>query len=92
MRAFIIKEGTEVIAVNFKKSSSATLDKKIVKKETMYFLEDIGVDPIGKVGVGPNHNSIGGRWARQGYYGFKLPENSQGYELMLVHDSDLVIH
>jgi len=25
----------------------------------------IGVDPIGKVGAGPNNNSIGGRWARK---------------------------
>ena len=58
----------------------------------MYFLEDIGVGPIGKVGAGPNHNSIGGRLARQGYYGFKLSENSQGYEFMLVRGSDLVIH
>jgi len=91
VRAFIVKEGTSVIAVNSKKYSSTILDNKIIKKETMYFLEDIRVDPIGKVGEDPNHDSIVDRWARQGYYGFELPENSQGYELMLVHNSDLVV-
>lgn len=92
MRAFVVKKGTEVFAAGFKKSSSVVLDKKITKEDKMYFIEDIGVDPIGKVGTGPNHNSIGGQWAREGYYGFKLPQNTQGYELMLVHDADLEIH
>jgi len=92
VRAFLVKKGTEVTAVNFKQSSSSKLDKKVIKRDTMYFIEDIGVDPLGKVGAGPNSNTIGGQWARQGLYGFKLPENTQGYELMLVHGADIEVH
>ena len=58
----------------------------------MYFIEDIGVDPLGKVGSGPNDNTIGGQWARQGLYGFMLPENTKGYELMLVHGADIELY
>jgi hypothetical protein len=92
VRAFLIKKGTEVTAVNFKQSSSYKLDKKVIKRDTMYSIEDIGVDPLGKVGAGPNSNTIGGQWARQGLYGFILPENTQGYELMLVHGTDIEVH
>lgn len=91
MRAWLLKEGTEVIAVNFKGYGAPQLDKKVLKEEVMYFEEDIAIDPIGKLGCGPGDITIGGDWAKKGFYGFKLPENKSGYSIMLAHSNDIQI-
>lgn len=92
MRAFIVEEGTPVYAVSFANLLDPKVESKKVKKRKVYFIEDVAVDPIGKVGIGPTSNLLGGSWASEGFYGFKLPNNSQGYEYMLVHTVDLDIH
>jgi hypothetical protein len=91
MRAWLIKEGVEVIAVKFNGLAQPTFTKKEMKKEVMYFEEDVAIDPIGKFGCGPQYNTIGGDWARKGFYGFKLPENKSGYEIILVHTNDIIV-
>lgn len=92
MKAFIVKQGTKVQAVIFNSYGSApTIEKKEMKKDVMYFSEDICIDPLGKLGAGPQSNTIGGSWAKMGFYGFELPENSKGYKIMLVHANDVEI-
>lgn len=92
MRAFMVNEGIPVYAVNFSQPLKPVLDKKVTKKKELYFIEDVQVDPIGSVGIGPNDNSIGSSWASEGFYGFQLPNNNQGYDLMLVHTADLEVY
>jgi len=91
MRAWLIKEGVIAQAVKFNGLASPTIENKIIKEEVMYFEEDVAIDPIGKFGCGPQYNTIGGQWARKGFYGFKLPENKSGYDILLVHTNDIVI-
>jgi hypothetical protein len=92
MRAWLIKEGVEGHAVKFEGLvSTPKIEKKVIKEEVMYFEEDVEIDPVGKFGCGPNQKSIGGDWARKGYYGFKLPENKSGYKLILIHSNDIEI-
>ena len=62
----------------------ARTDDVTMKRDEMYFVEDIRVDPIGKAGLGPVGPTIGAEYARKGWYGFALPKNSKGYELLLV--------
>jgi hypothetical protein len=91
MRAWLIKKGTKGHAVKFNGVGSPNIDAKTLKEETYYFEEDVAVDPIGKFGCGPGHNTIGGDWARKGFYGFKLPKNKSGYDILLVHSTDIII-
>ncbi|WAB25108.1 hypothetical protein M3_0157 [Lysinibacillus phage vB_LfM_LysYB1] len=91
MKAFVLEVGTKAKAVKFNGLQQPVIEDKVIKKETMYFLEDLQVDPIGKHGAGPQHNTIGGDWARKGYYGFQLPKNSKGYDLLLVHSNDVIV-
>jgi hypothetical protein len=91
MRAFLIAEGTKVKAIKFNGLAQPQIEEKVIKEETMYFLEDIAIDPIGKVDCGPQHNTIGGDWARKGFYGFKLPANKSGYDIILVHSNEVEV-
>lgn len=90
MRAWLVEKGTNAIAVKFNGLATIT-DKKVIKKEVMYFEEDIAIDPIGTFGCGPQQKTIGGQWASKGFYGFKLPENASGYTLLLVHTNDIIM-
>lgn len=91
MRAWLINEKVKGYAVKFNGYGSPTIEDKVLKKEVMYFEEDVRIDPVGKFGCGPQHNTIGGTWARKGFYGFQLPGNKSGFELLLVHASDIII-
>lgn len=91
MKAFVVNKGAQVFAVDFSNPLNHKIEKKKIKRESLYFLEDVQVDPAGSVGVGPAHHSLGGSWAAEGFYGFSLPVNDQGYDLMLVHSKDLSI-
>lgn len=89
MKVWIVKEGTDAKAVIFSGYGSPTIVDTVIKEETLYFEEDIAIDPLGKFGASPQHNTIGGDLAKKGYYGFKLPKNSKGYEVVLVHSIDV---
>lgn len=92
MKAFIIEKGTEVIAINYKKDASSSMDKKVMKDNIMYFIEDIKIDPVGMIGSHKGDlSTIDGQFARGGFYGFKLPVNKSGYETVLVHMSDVTV-
>jgi hypothetical protein len=92
MRAFVIEEGTRVNAIKFNGLAQPQIDEKVIKEQTLYFLEDIVIDPVGKIGCGPQYMTIGGDWARKGYYGFQLPKNKSGYDIILVHSSDITVN
>lgn len=84
MRAFIVAEGTEVRALRTGAAGAVTAEEQVTKREAMFFLEDITVDPMGHVGISHLGNTIGAAYAEAGWYGFRLPRNAHGYETMLV--------
>lgn len=90
MTNFLIKQNTEVLAVNYKDNKSSSIDLKTIKKDVVYSLGDVQVDPVGKLGNHKESVSLGGQFARDGFYGFKLPKNDKNYETMLVHMSDVI--
>ena len=92
MRAWLVKEGTKVISVKISGLAQPKMKEQTIKKETMYFEEDVVIDPVGKFGVGPQHQAtIGGKFAKQGYYGFKIPNNKEGWDTLLVHVNNIIV-
>ena len=59
----VIKDGREWHGDNFKDHTAT--------KDLLFFAEDIVIDPIGKLGPAPNGVTVGGAWAKAGWYGFK---------------------
>ena len=60
----VIKDGKEWVAPNFTNHTTT--------KDLLFFAEDIRIDPLGKVGCGPQDCvTIGGVYAAGGWYGFE---------------------
>lgn len=77
MKAFIIEAGTEVKMIPVETYSGGgfmALRDYTTKAEKMFFVEDVIVDPIGSVGSGPSEKTVGGVWAKAGWYGFALAD------------------
>lgn len=90
MTKFLIKEGTEVLAINYTDNNKPSIAPKIIKKDVVYDSKRVQVDPVGKLGAHKESLSLGGQFARDGFYGFYLPENDDNYTTMLVHMNDVV--
>ena len=58
----VIREGKEWHGSNFKAHTTT--------KDLMFFAEDIVIDPLGHIGPSPNGVTVGGTWAKAGWYGF----------------------
>jgi hypothetical protein len=78
MIAFVVPAGIEVIAVKSGVDADAKVTK--TKRESMFFREDVRIDPRGS--LGPRCNE---------YYGFQLKANREGWEVMLVHMSQVKV-
>lgn len=90
MTTSIVNKDIEILAVKANKGGT-TFYQKTTNKQSTYSIEDIIVDPMGRVGIGPDKDHPYAAWARDGFYGFRLPKNKRGYEMMLVHDRDLIV-
>lgn len=91
MTTYLIKKGTEVLAINYKDNDKQSIVLKIIKRDVTYTSEDVQVDPVGNLGANKRSLSLGGQFARNGFYGFKLPLNKSNYETMLVHKDDVIV-
>lgn len=93
MKAFIVPEGVKVAVIKKGKEwYDDNFEHKVTNKESMFFVEDITVDPVGRLGIHRGFvNTVGGMYAKDGFYGFSLSANSQNYETMLVHASDVEV-
>lgn len=67
----VIKEGKEWYGSNF-------VDH-VCKQDNMFFTEDIRIDPVGILGPCKNGVTVGGSWAKAGWYGFE----NKGYVMMV---------
>ena len=88
MRAFEVKKGTVVQVIKEGREwATPNFIERECKKDNLFFLEDIRIDPIGKLGPMPGGVTIGGHYAHLGYYGFER----DGY-IMLVHSAKVIVH
>lgn len=87
MNVFKIKKGTTVFAVRFKGKSVVITDQKVIKKQVLYTELDVKADPTGN--LGDKSFPTAESFASEGFYGFQLPKNSKGYEMMYVHINDV---
>lgn len=87
MKLFKVEKNTNVYVV---KNDVAWLHLNVkdfvTTKENIFEIEDMVIDPIGKIGFNREAKHIGGYYARQGYYGFK----KDGW-VMLVHISNVKV-
>lgn len=90
MPKFLIKKGTEILAINYKDKDKQSIVIKTIKKDVVYFAKDVQVDPVGNLGNNKNSITLGGQFARNGFYGFFLPKNENNYDTMLVHQDDVI--
>lgn len=88
MRMFIIPKGTACLvhkddpgALNYKTEPHTT------KEENSFFREDIVIDPVGELGAHRGlPKTIGGDFAKRGYYGFKRDSWT-----LIVHMNDVTV-
>jgi hypothetical protein len=87
MRAFEVSAGTRARILN---NANPQGQDQIVTTRALYFEEDVTVDPLGKMGLGPVGPTIGAAYASAGWYGFKVPDDPRA--TLFVHARDLTIH
>jgi hypothetical protein len=64
-------------------------DPYTTARENVFDLTEVVVDPLGKAGIfGPASPTVGGRFAREGYYGFKRTDRA---DVLLVHGSHVEV-
>lgn len=86
-----IKKGVEVLVMS-EKNKKQPMTLKTIKADRFYGKESILIDPVGKLGYHKeSFGSIGGQFARAGFYGIKLPKNRFGYDYMLIHEKDIQV-
>lgn len=85
MKGFLMKKGTPVLAAK-RVGNEIEVEPKILKKDTMYFLEDLVLDPLN-----PTGNEDEKHYTDRGFYGFRLPNNPQGYTVLICHNKYIQI-
>jgi len=72
MKLFEVKKGTEVRAIrDGREWYPGNFEVRVTKKDHVFDLEEIRVDPVGQVGSHKGHRkTLGGAYAESGYYGF----------------------
>ena len=78
---FMIPAGTKVRAIKSGLDwSPRNMRDHITRKNNVFDKEEVIVDPVGKLGTNRRHiHTIGGSYARSGWYGFE----SEGWVLLV---------
>jgi hypothetical protein len=89
MRAFEIKEGTEVLVHDNESGWDPhyLTEKHTTKRDLIFFEEDVEIDPLGKMGIGPFGVTVGAMYAENGCYGFKYKNFT-----IITHHCNIKIH
>lgn len=75
MIAFHIPAGTPARAIRADQEWYPRNIRQIeTKNDHTFYLEDVVIDPLGKVGTGPDSHTIGGHYASRGWHGFHSHE------------------
>lgn len=96
MKAFCVKKGTECLVKKHGEFVDENLSKVKLKKDYMFFVEQIKVDPrpfFGHFALKPPNRiplTKENELATEGYYGVDL-ENKK-FDLILIHGSKVTIH
>lgn len=86
MKGFLMKKGTPVLAAKRNRKGELEVEPKVLKEDKMYFLEDLVVDPLN-----PTGNEDEKHYTDRGFYGFRLPTNSQGFTVLICHSQYIQI-
>lgn len=81
MKLFHVKAGTAIKVHNNADTSPATYrtEDRVLKRDLTFELEDVRIDPVGRVGCHRGYvRTIGGAWAEAGYYGFGFRDDAAG--------------
>ena len=87
MIAFMIAKGTPINAVKNGEWMGNYFEPRTTTKDLMFFLEDLRIDPLGAgrtLACAPGDVTIGGAWARAGFYGFAVTDPTHRYAMILV--------
>lgn len=88
-----VKEGARVKVVKWDRNSFPQIYERNTKRFSVYDIEDLAVDPTGvsrhHASIPQHTTTVGGDWAAKGYYGFRLPKNAAGWDIMLVSPQDV---
>lgn len=86
MELFIIKKGTSIIAAKKRENGMLDVEVKKTKRDAQYFFDDLVIDPLNPKGsIAERHFAV------QGFFGFQLPPNKRGYDLLIVHSKNLLL-
>lgn len=86
MKGFLMKKRTPVLAAKRNENGELQVEPKVLKEDKMYFLEDLALDPLN-----PTGNADEKHYTDRGFYGFKLPNNSQNYTVLICHNKYIQI-
>jgi hypothetical protein len=81
MKLFHVKQGTAVKIHDNTDGTVATYrtEDRVLKCDMIFELEDVRIDPVGRVGCHRGFvKTIGGAWADAGYYGFGYKDDEAG--------------
>lgn len=71
MKLFVIPKGTKALIHRYTGSLHYDTQEFSTTKENVFDLEEVSIDPVGGVGAHRGlPKTIGGHFAKQGYYGF----------------------
>jgi hypothetical protein len=85
MKRFCVKRDAKarIIKDGLHRGDKAIIEDYVTKKISVFSEDEVIVDPIGKLGLhGPLSPTVGGDFAREGYYGFQKA----------AHTAILIIH
>ena len=83
---YTLAEGTPILAVIRTTMGNLHVEQKFMKHSQVYFMKDIVIDPdLGSSNEHENH------FASRGFFGFKLPKNSKGYDMIICHISNMTV-
>ena len=76
MKMFTVEAGTKVklIKTNTEWYTYNFVDHTL-KHDQSFFLEDVRIDPVGRVANCRGNVTVGSAWAEAGFYGFQCPAN-----------------
>jgi hypothetical protein len=90
MRAFVVEKGVKGWAM--KDDGAFILKEKEMKCEKMYFLEDIVLDPIGHIEGSIGDKVLENDLRSEGYFGFRLGENKEGWAFLFVRADNVIVN
>lgn len=90
MKGYSIRKGTPVLAAKRDEKGNLIVEPVVTKKDVLYTLEDLAIDPMFAVEpMSAKDSQFERHFGQRGFFGFKLNPNSKGYELLICHGKNI---